>query len=174
MLTEEQRIARKGKFTVDFTPKTDKDGNVLNSEVLSVTAPDKAKECDINRIVRKVLKPNGEIDTEAVALLRKPGRFLDLTKAGDFQDAQERQMLLRRIFDALAPEERFRFGNDPIKMLEYLETADNDDLIARGYKKAPKVRHEKLETPEGNFWVKTVDGVEVERKPITAPAAPPA
>lgn len=64
-----------------------------------------AVECDVNRIMKRAMM--GAVLPGAGA----EGVYLDVSKVGDFREAQERVVRGRRLFEGLAEEVRRKFGS---------------------------------------------------------------
>lgn len=166
----EEHKRRKAATALDFTPRKNPKGEIINPAVISVAVQHKKDECDINRIVKRVLK-NGAVDPSTY----RPGRFGDFTSAVDFQEAQNRVIRMNNEFMTLSPEVRLKFENNPAKMVEFLYDPKNkEEAIKLGLLPKPVIKTTKVETPEGNFWVTTKDNVEIGREPVkvAAPANP--
>lgn len=151
----------------------DENGKPLNEASKSVAVQDKRDSCDINRIVKKAIRPDGQIDASLIAsLAKKPGLYGDFTNAVDFQTLQNRVIRVRDAFATLAPEVRAKFNNNPAEMIDFVNDPKNKaEAIKMGILPPPKRETKKIETPEGNFWIMTEDGVEIRRTKIE-PAAP--
>lgn len=103
------------------------EGKPLNDASKSVAVQDKRDVCDINRIVKKAIRPDGQIDGSLVqSLAKKPGLYGDFTNAVDFQTLQNRVIRLRDAFMALAPDVRAKFDNDPAKMIDFVNDSKNN------------------------------------------------
>lgn len=153
----------------------DKNGKPINEQSKSVAVQDKRDSSDINRIVKRATRPDGQIDAAVLSGLAKaPGRFGDFTKAVDFQETQNRVIRMNNAFMALDPKVRLRFDNDPAKLIQFLYDPKNKaEAVKLGLLPPPVVETKKVETPEGFFWVDYEDGIETNRKPVPpAPAAP--
>lgn len=150
----------------------DKNGKPLNEASKSVAVQDKKQSCDVNNIVARVLK-NGTVDP---SLLKTPGRFGDFTSVPDFQESLNRINRMNEQFMSLPAVIRAKFDNDPAKLIAYLDQTKKDpkikeEAIQLGILPKPVIKHSRLETPEGNFWITTKDDVEIARNPIK-PVAP--
>jgi phage internal scaffolding protein len=168
-LTMEELKARKKATALNFSIKKDLKGVVLNPEVVSVAVQSKKAECDINRIVQR-FKKNGVVDPNIV----RKGRFGDFTKAVDFQEMKNRVIRFTDEFMSLPAETRKFFDNDPSKLISFLEDEKNKDkAVELGLWPKPKIETKKIETPQGNFWVTTKDGVEINRVEVKAAAPAP-
>lgn len=181
MLSQEQYAAyleRKKAAIIDFTIKKDSKGNILNPEVVSVAVQDKRDTCDVNRIMKRVeeAKKKGEmyIPPTMRTPAGTPGGFSDFTNAKDYEGSLNSVIKMNELFMTLPPDVRFKFANDPVKLVEELDKAKADpkvkeELIGMGILPKPKYETKKVETPEGNFWVKYKDNVEIGRTKIEAP-----
>lgn len=152
----------------------DKNGKPLNEESKSVAVQDKKDICDINRIVKKAIRPDGQVDMSVVGPLSKgPGIFGDFTNVVDFQTMQNRVIKMNNAFMALDPVLRAKFDNDPAKLIAFISDENNkEEAIELGFLPKPKFETKSLETPEGKFWVTTKDGVEIKREAAKLPPAP--
>lgn len=157
----------------------DKDGKPLSAQSTSLAVQDKRDTCDINRIVKKSKRPDGQIDiTQLTGIAKNPGKFGDFTNAVDFQEVSNRVIRMNDAFMSLPPETRLKFNNDPAQLVAYLDQAKRDpkikdEAIALGLHPKPVYEHKKLETPTGDFWLHLKDGVEIKREPIKKEAATP-
>jgi len=151
-------------------------GKPLTDESKSLAVQDKKDTCDINRIVKKVTRPDGQIDASTVQSLAKaPGRYGDFTNAADFQEVSNRVIRMNDAFMALPPQTRLKFDNNPANMVEFVSNPENyDEAVTLGLLPPPKWEVKKAETPEGSFWITTKNGVEVKRDPVKPAAAAPA
>lgn len=149
------------------------EGKPLNDASKSVAVQDKRDSCDINRIVKKALRPDGQVDASLVQSLAKtPGRFGDFTNAVDFQTLQNRVIRVRDAFMALPGDVRARFDNEPAKLIDFLSDPKNKkQAVEWGILPKPVIKSKKEETPEGTFWVVYEDGVEKNRHKVEAKAA---
>lgn len=155
----------------------DINGKPVNDASKSVAVQDKRDSCDINRIVKKVTRPDGQIDAMTLQSIAKaPGRYGDFTGAADFQEVSNRVIRMNNAFMALPAETRLKFDNDPAKMIEFVTNpANEDESVKLGLLPPPVWDRKKIETPEGFFWVTTKNDIEVKREPVkpvaTAPVA---
>lgn len=153
----------------------DEDGKPLNEASKSRAGQSARDKCDINRIVKRAIRPDGKVDMAFVQSLSKtPGRYGDFTGATDFQESLNRVVKMNTEFMRLAPEIRKKFNNDPAELIAYLDQAQKDpkvkeEAISLGILPKPVIKTTRLESPEGNFWVTTKDGVEISRNEIKKP-----
>ena len=80
------------------------------------------EECDINVIMSKYMK-FGNLPAEAAS----PGQFGDFTNVPDLMEAQ---LIVKRAesdFYDLPSKVRERFGNDPVKLMQFIADAGNRD-----------------------------------------------
>lgn len=81
-----------------------------------------AEEVDVNNIVRRYgltrEMPSGPAG----------GVYGDFTGIADYQDAVERVAAAQRGFEALPPDVRERFNNDPGRLIAYVQSVPEDDL----------------------------------------------
>jgi len=80
-----------------------------------------AKETDINEIMRKY-KKTGLI----THVNQYQAMYGDFISAPDFQDAQQAIADANQMFSELPAEMRDRFGNDPVKFLDFVQAVDAD------------------------------------------------
>lgn len=89
-------------------------------------------ECDINRIMKRVLK--GQL----VPAARGAPRFGDFSRVEDFHWAQNVLVAAEAQFARLPSEVRKRFGNSPVRMLEFVHNDKNrDEAVKLGLVQAP-------------------------------------
>lgn len=172
-------LERKRATCIDFTVKKDKDGKVLNPEVVSIAVQDKRDSCDINRVMKRVEEAKKRGEMYVPAGMRSEGTFGDFTNAPDLEASLNRVIKMNQEFMALPAEVRAKFDNDPIKLVAYLDQAKTDpkakeDLVNLGVLAKPKFEKKKIETPEGVFWLTLKDGVEIGRQEVKLPAPTPA
>lgn len=74
-----------------------------------------AKDCDINRLMDRVLKGQQEIPPDV-----RVGEYGDFSDVGTFQESMELLEYARGQFAALPARVRDRFDNDPMKLLEWV------------------------------------------------------
>lgn len=79
------------------------------------------KECDINHIMKR-FKITGQLPGTVQAL--QPV-FMDVSQIGSFADVQERIHRGEAAFMELSPEVRFRFSNQPSRLIEFLQDSRN-------------------------------------------------
>jgi len=170
-LSPAEQKRRKEATIVRFV---DSNGKPLNDACKSVTVQDKKDQCDINRIVSKLINKDGQIDISTVqAISPKQGRFGDFTSAVDAHESANRVTRLNSEFNALPAHVRAKFNNSPIELVVWLEDPKNKkEGIELGLIKRPKFEQRKVETPKGAFWVDYEDGVEVNRVPVTPEPVP--
>lgn len=106
-----------------------KDGTVqvgtVNTEE-SKTRQEFKDECDINHIMKRY-EQTGEVHH----LNRKSGVYADLAHIGDFQGMMDKIVHAQTAFGELPAEVRFRFGNDPAQLIEFLQDTKNKDEAVR-------------------------------------------
>lgn len=82
-------------------------------------------DCDVNRILEKYLRLGvWTSDPRAASLARQPV-FGDFSIGSDFREVQEKFVEADRRFMTLSPKIRERFGNDPLKLLDFLASSEN-------------------------------------------------
>lgn len=84
-------------------------------------------ECDINRIMDRY-KKTGQLPD----LISREPRYGDFSEVPDYLGALEVVRKAQEQFMALPAKVRSRFDNDPAKMLEFVEGADEKDLVEAG------------------------------------------
>lgn len=95
---------------------TDLDGNIVY-----VTEQAHKDTCDVNKIIRKYDK-QGLI----THVSRFEAKFGDVTGL-EFKAAQDKVIAAQAMFNELPSEIRNRFGNDPSKLLSFMDNPDNRD-----------------------------------------------
>jgi len=89
----------------------------------SLTVQSAAGDLDINTMVARARATGQWMNTQA-----KPGRYLDCTKVNGYQDAIEKVREAEDVFKQLPAAVRDRFGNQPLKMVEFvLDPANRDE-----------------------------------------------
>lgn len=86
-------------------------------------------ECDINAIMKRYLT-TGVLQN----LAKGEPRYLDCTGA-DYLNSMNTIAGARSLFEALPAEIRLEFKNDPMRLLEFAETASDADLARYGIKR---------------------------------------
>ena len=102
----------KGKLTVDLGAK---EGN------LGRTKQGPKKECDINWIVEKSRRTGMLVSGNK----RRP-LWADVSEVPSFGEAMMIVKEAQEKFEGLDPKIRRRFGNDPMKLIQYLENPELD------------------------------------------------
>lgn len=74
-----------------------------------------AKDCDVNEIIKRCLRAGVSLPGADVQ-----GVFADVSAMPDFAGAQALIVSAREAFDSLDAEVRREFGNDPVKLVEFL------------------------------------------------------
>lgn len=103
-----------------------------------------AEECDINTIVKR-FGLTGELPE--VVHVPQSGDFTGVT---DFQSAMEAVRKAQENFMELPGELRYRFANDPQRLMEFMEDGKNlDEAVKLGLVNKPKeVTREQVVAPE--------------------------
>lgn len=78
--------------------------------------------CDVNLIVAKYKKTG-----EWFHLARKQGVYADVSEISDYNVSLQKVLNAQNAFNALPSELRNRFGNDPAKLLEFIQDPKNYD-----------------------------------------------
>lgn len=168
-LSKEEHAIRKAATALDFTVKK-LDGKVVNPSVVSKTVQGKQfrDAADVNLIVKRGLKRDGSFDMSALPPgSRQPGMYGDFTKATDYQSALNAVIKMRQDFNKLKPEVRFKFDNDPAKLVAFLDDPKNEEeAIKLGILPKPKIETRIDENPEGRFWIMTRNGKEIKREKL--------
>lgn len=171
-LSKEDHQARKAATRQVYL---DDRGKPVSESAKSVAVQDKRDSCDVNRIVKKVIDSNGNVNVSALPGLVREGRYGDFRNAVDFQECSNRVIRMNNAFMTLDPHVRLKFDNDPAKMLDYLDSINGDldkedEAVKMGLLPKPVFKTEKIESPEGNFWVRSRNGREISRE-LIKPAA---
>lgn len=92
-------------------------------------------ECDINRIMRKYQK------TGLISHIREGGRWgEDVSNAQDFQTSLNIVIAAQAAFAALPSDIRNKFGNDPKKLLAFIDDPKNEqELVTLGLARPKEV-----------------------------------
>lgn len=164
-LTPEEHALRKNATRQVYV---DSNNKPVDDASKSVAVQDKRDSCDINRIVKKVIDSQGNVNLSAMPGLVREGRYGDFTSAVDFQECHNRVIRMNDAFMTLDPMTRLKFNNDPAQMITYLESIKGDfkkedEAVALGLLPKPVFKRVKEETPEGDFWVVTRNGHEISR-----------
>lgn len=85
-----------------------------------------AEECDINNILKRHARSGQPLPFDALA-------YGDYSDVDEYQTAQNKLIQAQNYFDALSSEIRDRMGNDPGKLLAFMENPDNlDEAVKLG------------------------------------------
>lgn len=108
-----------------------KDGSTdvatLNEEP-SMTQQQFKEECDINNIMRKY-EQTGQI----THINRKQGVYADLSNIKDYQEMLHTIHHAEEAFNTLPAEVRYKFRNDPTKLIAFLQdTSNREEAIKLG------------------------------------------
>lgn len=82
-------------------------------------------ECDINYIMRKYAKTG--VLTDPNAINGSQPTFGDFSNLPDLQEAKQIVIDANLMFEGLNSKIRKRFGNDPIKLIEFLRDPENKE-----------------------------------------------
>lgn len=96
---------------------------VVTFPEVGLTKPEFKESCDINHILKKYQK------TGVIPQLYKDPLYGDFSEVADYQAACDLAIQAQAQFDGLPSEVRKRFGNNPEKFLEWVEKADEKELI---------------------------------------------
>lgn len=89
----------------------------------SMTKQSFAEECDINEILRRA--KNGQDISGSV--IDRVARYGDFSNVPSYQEALNLVKNANGMFMSLDAHVRERFNNDPVKMIAFLQNADNYD-----------------------------------------------
>lgn len=91
------------------------------------------EECDVNTILRRFMK-TGEIEYR-----KNPGVYQDVSEISDLEGSLNQINKANAAFDALPADIRFRFGNSPIEMINFLQNPENyEESIKMGLRVRPE------------------------------------
>lgn len=103
-----------------------------------------AEECDINTIVRR-FGLTGEMPGNV-----RPPEFGDFTDVVDFHTASNAVREANESFMSMPAELRYRFSNDPQRLMEFLADGKNrDEAVSLGLLNAPVVAAPPVVFPAG-------------------------
>lgn len=85
----------------------------------SRTVQDFAKECDINEIVKRAQR------TGTIPVLQQGDFVFGVMPNESLQDTMNRYNEIREHFEGLPSEIRLKFGNDPMRFVEYMSNESN-------------------------------------------------
>ena len=80
-------------------------------------------ECDVNNILRK----HGHDPVAFQALTRPGGVYADFSNITEYREMLDTVMNAQDAFSALPAHLRYRFGNDPAQLLEFIQDGKNYD-----------------------------------------------
>lgn len=156
----------KRKSVLDYKLKK-KDGVLVNPKLTPRTIQSERDNVNINTIVAKARK---QAAAGSLAVSFGPTKrpvYGDFSSALDFQDAQNKVIKVRQHFETLPSEIRNKFQNDAAQYVEFmLDEKNKEEAIKLGLLPKPVFKTVKEETPDGDFWVTTKDGVEIDRKAV--------
>lgn len=109
-------------------------GTVVNNITGEITQPPSrtkqefARECDINNIIKhfSVTGMLNHVNAQAAQ-----GRYLDLPDALDFQQSMDIIKQAEAAFMSMPAKLRDRFGNDPMRFLEFTNDPENLDEMRK-------------------------------------------
>lgn len=132
----------------------------------SKTSQDKKNSVDINRIMARA-KKNGILpDLNARKII-----YADFANLPNYQDSLNQVIAMENEFMALPAAVRKKFDNDPAKLIEFVtDPANEDEAVELQLLPKPVIKTTKQETPDGDFWVTTKNGVEIKRDKVVIPA----
>ncbi len=107
-----------------------------NTDSKSLTQQQFQAECDVNTIMAKYRKTN-----MITHLNNRQGNYGDFTNAQEYQDSLNRIQEAQEAFESIPAEVRFRFNNDPARLIDFLSKPENnEEAIKLGLrmKHAPK------------------------------------
>jgi len=80
-------------------------------------------ECDINNILRK----HGHDPVAFQALTRPGGKYADFSNITEYREMLDTVMSAQDAFSSLPAHLRYRFGNDPSQLLDFVQNPNNYD-----------------------------------------------
>lgn len=111
-----------------------RDPHALYCDDPSLTQQNFAAECDINMIVKRAAA-GGEL----THVNPRPGQYGDFSNIPDYREAFEVVKRANALFMGMDWQVRERFGNDPQRMVQFLQDPKNrDEAIKLGLVKAPE------------------------------------
>lgn len=126
------------KIRKPFEPS---EGVAFVTEGETMTKQSHQDECDINTIMKQFAKTGLVRHTAA-----HQGRYGDFIGAPEYQEACNRVLEARQMFESLPAGVRKRFQNDPAEFLAFVhDPANEEELVKMGLAKA---RKEALDAPE--------------------------
>jgi len=125
-----------GKLTIKIRKRFDEYKSkdyAKESKGESMTQQQFKEECDVNNILAKYRK------TQMLTHINKhEGKFGDFSNVDDYHTSLEKLNMAQSNFELLPSELREKFGNDPGKLIEYLQDSKNDEeAIKYGLKVRP-------------------------------------
>lgn len=116
----------KVKIRAIYDPTEDKGIDCSVSPSLTKQAEKDA--CDVNLILNRFERTGVLPD-----MIRQDGRYGDFSDVGTYQEALNTVILAQEQFEALDAHVRDRFGNDPMKMLEFCSRSENlEEMVKLG------------------------------------------
>lgn len=101
--------------------KEKRDPNALYCDDKSMTKQSFAEECDVNEILRRAQNGQPIISERAM----KMAQYGDFTNVPDYRESLNVVTMAQQAFMELPWEMRERFGNDPAKMVAFLQKEEN-------------------------------------------------
>lgn len=118
-----------------------RDPHALYCDDPSLTQQNFAEECDINKIVKRA-----QAGSDIGHVNSMPAMYGDFSNIPDYQQAFDIVQRANKLFMTMPWDVRERFRNDPQKMVEFLQDANNrEEAIKLGLVVPPKA-DEALET----------------------------
>lgn len=92
---------------------------VLYCKDKSLTVQSEKDSCDINVIMRRVVK------TGVIPVNKREAFYADVTSMGEYRDVIEQMRMAEEYFMTLPARVRERFSNDPVELLDFISDANN-------------------------------------------------
>lgn len=117
---EETKMVDKNQ-EIEIRPNGSRRVRTINIEP-TMTDPQWADECDVNHIMKKY-QATGTINHVRETM----GKYADLTSVGDYQEMLDQVLYAKEAFMELPAQVRYKFENDPGKLLGFLQDPKNYD-----------------------------------------------
>lgn len=98
-------------------------GDISFEGCISKTKQSFSNECDINKIMTKVLKTGMLADS--VGISSRQAIFADVADIGDYRLVMDKIAKANQAFDSLSAEVKNRFNNDPALLVEFMKDSGN-------------------------------------------------
>lgn len=91
------------------------------------------EECDVNVILQRFMK------TGDIKFKQNPGVYADVSEITDLQGALNQISQANEAFDALPADLRYKFGNSPVEMINFLQDPSNyEESVKLGLRVRPE------------------------------------